>query len=110
MSTQKQAPMERLKYHVSGAIERGEAKAIVAVVAKTMACKDYLDSVDYHRIDTWVDECYYDGGMTSKDMENMFNTLVKEAKEQGITLVDEADFDYENYFENVYDCAEKGLS
>lgn len=33
MSTPKNTPLDRLKYHVSGAIERGEKTAIEAIVA-----------------------------------------------------------------------------
>ena len=75
-----------------------------------MSCKDYFESYDYELFNTWFDETYWEGGLTPKIMDAMWNALLDHAARNGVTLTDISEFDYETALEESYAATEKGLS
>ena len=71
-----------------------------------MTCEDFYDR-EPQEFDTYMDEMYWEDAFSA---EKLFEKMKKEAKGEGIKLVDEADFDYEDFFWEVYKTIEKGLS
>jgi hypothetical protein len=69
-----------------------------------MSCADFAESIDFT---TQIDEQYWDGGVNT---DQMFERLIREAKEDGVTLVDSDTWDYDTYFYDLYCDTEKGLS
>ena len=78
-------------------------------VIEAMTCEEFYDSYSSAQdmIDEYVQDQYWDGGCNT---ESMFRALCALAKEKGVTLTDEADWSYDDFFYNVYQCTEKGLS
>jgi hypothetical protein len=79
---------------------------------KQMTFEQFFDSIDYYTIDTWIDETYWEGeGCSSAWMKRVYEWVLEDAAKAGVTMTDVSDdFDYESFLENVYECAEKGLS
>ena len=73
-----------------------------------MTCEQFFDKhYDDHDLSSWIDEMYWERSFSS---EKIFNDMVKAADSLKIELTDKDDFDYEEFFWNVYQCTEKGLS
>ena len=102
MTKNNDSPLARLKHHVTGAIERGEATAIVAVT-KTMTVSELIDSDDsFHN---FIDEMYWDGGYSSTRADAY---IIRLARSRGVAISDPDNIDEVTY--NAYQVSEKGLS
>ncbi len=54
-----------------------------------------------------IDEAYWGDNFKA---ERFFNVLKEEATKRSVTLSDIEEFDYEDYYWNLYENSEKGLS
>jgi hypothetical protein len=81
-----------------------------AFATEEMTCDEFVEGymLDDRDFDSLIDEMLrIDGGPSS---EKMFNFMKDLAKEEGVRLTDIEDFDYDDYFYEVYKNTEKGLS
>lgn len=73
-----------------------------------MTCEAFAERMDFDTwLSTYIDESHWDD---SFDTEFAFERLIASAEHNGVRLTDADTWDYDRYFWNAYQCAEKGLS
>lgn len=77
---------------------------------KTMSTEEFAEILhDRYFYDALIDELYWE--QAPNKTNQMLDATLEEAKRQGITLTDANTWvGYDEYFYNMYDCTEKGLS
>lgn len=71
-----------------------------------LKCADYADQHDDYFVEL-ICEMHDARNFSS---EKCFDLLLWKAEQEGVELVDSDTWDYDAYFQNFYDCTEKGLS
>lgn len=80
----------------------------MATTKTQMSCRAFADLLD----NTYFFDDVVDGAFWNKSFksETFFEAMKAEAERRDISLSDSEEWDYENYFWNLYQCSEKGLS
>jgi hypothetical protein len=74
-----------------------------------MLCQDYADMLDNNYFfQSMVEDAYW--SKSGPQPADFFARMVEQAVKDKIVLIDMETFDYEEYFYNLYEHTEKGLS
>lgn len=78
------------------------------MLKQVMTCEEYGEHFFMtYKFDQICDEMYWEGGVNT---DRLFEIMRADAEAEGIVLSDSSEWDYDTFFYNAYQCAEKGLS
>lgn len=81
---------------------------MTAVTTTTSTCEAFAESLcNVYFFDAEIDDMFW---RDSFKAENLFEMTKNEAEKRGVVLSDSETWDFETYFWEVYESAEKGLS
>ena len=72
-----------------------------------ITCEEYYDKYLTDKIDEAIQDMHWNREF---DAKYLFNIMITDASESKIVLQDLENFDYEDFFWNIYKSSEKGLS